>query len=628
MSKIGIGIDLGSTLSEVAVVENGKPTVVSSPEGSKTFDSVVGFSKNGERIVGASAKRQMLVRPKQTINLIKRLIGRTYEQVQDVVGHLQYDVVNHNGYAWVKIDGKEYSPQEISSWILSALKKMAEDYMGQKIEDAVITVPAMFDDNQRSATKEAGKLAGLNVLRIIAEPTAACLASNLEKSGKYMVVDCGGSTTDVTVLDFDKDSGLIEVAASYGDTWLGGADIDNAMAKWIVNEFKKANNIDLSKDSMAMQRIMEAVENAKIELSNLGATSVNLPYITVGNDGPKHLDMTISKAQFEELSKPIIEKVIDCAKKALEKAKDISHIDGIILVGGTCRIPALQEKLKNAFNVPLIKKADFDTAVAEGASIQANILAGNSSDTDILLLDVTPISLGIVTAGNINTKLIDANTTIPTKKTQIFTTAEDNQTSVLIQVLQGERPIASDNKMIGQFYLDGIMPAKSGTPQIEVTFDINADGMLSVSAKDKGTGKEQHITIDNKNSLTQEEIDRIKKDAEEHAAEDEKKASEIKEINNVQAYVYSIKNALDDEKIKGKISEEERKSINNLIDKVTEAVSKKDMDALKKSKKDLEDAVNAAVKKVYADNNSSSTAEGESKDDSYAEDENIENQTV
>lgn len=596
-NKKAIGVDLGSTMSEVCVMENGRPAIVLTAEGSKTFPSVVNIDDNGERRVGASAKRQMLMKPKQTINLIKRLIGRNWEEAQDAIKHLHYDVVNHNGYPYVKINDKEYSPQEISSWILQELKKQAEEYLGHSVEDAVITVPALFDDSQRNATKEAGELAGLNVLRIINEPTAACLASKLEKSGKYAVVDFGGSTTDVTVLDYDKDSQLIEVLSSYGDTWLGGADIDNAVAQWIVDEFKKQENFDLSKDPMAMQRVVEAAEKAKIELSGVTETEINLPYITAVDGMPKHFVKKLNKAAFENIASKYVDKVIKCAEDAREKAG--CTLDGIILVGGSCRIPLLQKRLTDKFGVELIHKADLDLAVAEGAAIQANILVGNTSDTDVLLLDVTPISLGIEVNGSQMGKLIDANTTIPVRKSQVFTTAVDNQPAVSIIVLQGERPMSRDNKIIGQFNLDGIAPAPRGIPQIEVTFEMDANGILTVTAKDLGTQKEQHITIEKGNSLSQEEIDRIKKDAADHAEEDKKKKEEIDKLNAAEGYKYAVEASLKDEHMGSKFTDEEKEKINELLKEFDEQLQTKDLEKIESARKSLEDYYQPIITKIY-----------------------------
>ena len=596
-NKKAIGVDLGSTMSEVCVMENGRPAIVLTAEGSKTFPSVVNIDDNGERRVGASAKRQMLMKPKQTINLIKRLIGRNWEEAQDAIKHLHYDVVNHNGYPYVKINDKEYSPQEISSWILQELKKQAEEYLGHSVEDAVITVPALFDDSQRNATKEAGELAGLNVLRIINEPTAACLASKLEKSGKYAVVDFGGSTTDVTVLDYDKDSQLIEVLSSYGDTWLGGADIDNAVAQWIVDEFKKQENFDLSKDPMAMQRVVEAAEKAKIELSGVTETEINLPYITAIDGMPKHFVKKLNKAAFENIASKYVDKVIKCAEDAREKAG--CTLDGIILVGGSCRIPLLQKRLTDKFGVELIHKADLDLAVAEGAAIQANILVGNTSDTDVLLLDVTPISLGIEVNGSQMGKLIDANTTIPVRKSQVFTTAVDNQPAVSIIVLQGERPMSRDNKIIGQFNLDGIAPAPRGVPQIEVTFEMDANGILTVTAKDLGTQKEQHITIEKGNSLSQEEIDRIKKDAADHAEEDKKKKEEIDKLNAAEGYKYAVEASLKDEHMGSKFTDEEKEKINELLKEFDEQLQTKDLEKIEPARKALEDYYQPIITKIY-----------------------------
>ncbi len=600
-----IGIDLGSTMSEVAIIEGGMPTVILTAEGTKTFPSVVSLDDKGERKVGASAKRQILVRPKETINLIKRLMGRNWEEAQEAIPHLAYEVVNKNGWPYVRLQGKDYSPQEISSWIISALKKMAEDYCGEEIKDAVITVPALFSDTARQATKAAGELAGLNVMRIINEPTAAALASKLTESGVYMVTDFGGSTLDNSVLDFDADSNILEILASNGDTWCGGADIDNALAKYICEEYKKESGMDISKDPMAMQRIIEAAEKAKIELSSTTQTEINQPYIVIKDGVPAHLMMTINRAKFEQIVAPIVDKVIKSAKEAVRLAKEkngFSELKGIILIGGSCRIPYVQERLEKELNAKLIKKADFDLAVAEGAAIQANtIVGGENADKSILLLDVTPISLGIETLGDVMTKLIDANTTIPTKKVETFSTAADNQPAVTIKVLQGERPIASGNKCIGVFDLDGIAPAPKGVPQIQVTFDIDANGILSVSAKDLGTGKEQHITINNSNALSQEEIDRIKADAEKFKAEDEKKMKEIEELNQMETFAFQVKNTLDGEQFKEKITDEQRAEIKPLLDELEEKLKTRKLDEIRPAKENLEKVFQPIITKIYQD---------------------------
>lgn len=603
MSNKAIGIDLGSTMSEVAIIEGGMPTVILTAEGTKTFPSVVSLNENGERKIGAAAKRQILVKPKETINLIKRLMGRNWEEAQEAIPHLAYEVVNKNGWPYVRLHGKDYSPQEISSWIIGALKKLAEDYCGEEITDAVITVPALFSDNARQATKAAGELAGLNVKRIINEPTAAALASKLSESGIYMVTDFGGSTLDNSVLDFDKDTNILEILASNGDTWCGGADVDNALAKYICDEYKKDTGVDLSTNTMAMQRIVEAAEKAKIELSASSQTEINQPYITVIDEKPAHLMMTITRAKFEQIISPIIDKVIVSAKEAVKLAKEKSQFDnlkGIILVGGSCRIPIVQERLEKEFNTKLIKKADLDLAVAEGAAIQANICVGGAgSDNAILLVDVTPISLGIETLGDVMTKLIEANTTIPTKKVQVFSTAADNQPAVTIKVLQGERPIASGNKCIGVFDLDGIAPAPKGIPQIEVTFDIDSNGILSVSAKDLGTGKEQHITINNSNALSQAEIDRIKEDAEKFKAEDEKKKAEIDTVNKAEAFCGQVKNAMKPDAYGDKMTDDEKAQLNGLIETLDEAIKGRDVNSITSAQKGLEDAFQPIITKIY-----------------------------
>ena len=600
MSRKAIGIDLGSTMSEVAVIEGGEPKVMLTAEGSRTFPSVVAIDKKtGERKVGAPAKRQAIMNPKNTINLVKRFMGRKFDdpEVIEAKKHIQYDIVNHNGWAYIQIDGKEYSPQQISSWILAELKKMAEDYTGETITDAVITVPAMFPDSARTATKEAGELAGLNVLRIINEPTAATLASKLEKSGVYVVCDFGGSTLDNSVMEFDTESNTIEILASNGDTFLGGADLDNEVAKYVCDEFKSSNGIDLKKDSMAMQRVMEAVEKAKIELSSSTQTEINLPYITAVDGVPQHLVMTLSKAKFENLIAPYVDRVINSAKDALKAADKTGELDGIIIVGGSCRIPYIQERLEKELGAPLLKKAELDLAVAQGASIQANILAGNYSSTDMVLLDVTPLSLGIEVQGGMMAKLIDANTTIPTSKTETFSTAADNQTSVNIVIAQGERARIQDNKIIGQFILDGIMPAPRGVPQIDVTFDIDASGIVTVSAKDKATGKEQKVTIQNSTSLSKEEIERIKADAELHKAEDEAKKKEMSIINSTESKVYGIENAL--KSAGDKVSEDDKKSVETKILEVKKVLDTKVVADIEKASKELDDVWNPVVAKIY-----------------------------
>ena len=603
MSNKAIGIDLGSTMSEVAIVEGGKATVILTNEGTRTFPSVVSIDEKGERKIGATAKRQMLIHPKETINLIKRLMGRNWEEAQEAIPHLAYEVVNKNGWPYVKLQGKEYSPQEISSWILGALKKLAEEYTGEEITKAVITVPALFSDNARQATKMAGELAGLEVLRIINEPTAAALASKLDESGVYMVTDFGGSTLDNSVLDFDKDTNVLEILASNGDTWCGGADLDNALTKYITDKYKSDTGIDLTKDPMAMQRVVEAAEKANIELSSTTQTEVNLPYITVADGAPQHLAMTITRATFENITAPVIDKVLSSAKKAVALAKEKNPFDklkGIILIGGSCRVPIVQERLEKEIGAPLIKKADFDLAVAEGASIQANtIIGGTGSEDAVLLLDVTPISLGIETMGEVMTTLIPANTTIPTSKTQVFTTAVDNQPAVSIVVLQGERPMSKDNKTIGRFDLDGIAPAPRGVPQIEVKFDIDTNGILSVSATDLATKKEQHITINNQNSLSKEEIEKIKADAEKFKAEDEKKMKEIEELNQMESFAFQVKNTLDSEQFKEKITDEQRAEIKPLLDELEEKLKTRDLEQIRPAKENLEKTFQPIITKIY-----------------------------
>lgn len=599
MSK-AIGIDLGSTLSEVAIIENGKPVVVVNEEGSRTTPSVI-MIKNGERKVGAAANRQKVVNPKETVVLIKRFMGGTYDEIKEHIKHVQYDVVNRNGVPRVSIEGREYSPEELSSMILQKMKKIAEDYTGETITDAVITVPAFFNDAQRQATKQAGELAGLNVLRIIAEPTAALLASNIDmkKGGKYMVVDYGGSTLDNSVADISD--GVVEILSSYGDVYLGGSDLDKIVAQWLVDVCKEQNGVDITNDSQAMSRVIEAAEKAKIELSSSPSAEINIPYIGVKDNTPFHLTATLTKAKFEQMIAPYVDKVINCGKEALKKANiNASDLDGILLVGGSCRIPYVQERLTSEFGTKLIKSANLDLAVAEGAAIQANTIVGGSNASDILLLDVTPLTLGIETMGGVMTTLVEANTTIPCTKEQVFTTAADNQTSVQIHVLQGERTMAKDNKSLGIFSLDGIMPARRGVPQVVVKFDLNADGILTVSATDKATGKEQHITIENNNSLSQEEIERIKQEAKEHEVEDKKIKEQAEKQNRCESLIYQTENSM--KEYDSKLSQEDKDFFNGKVEELNNMKKNSDYNNLSNVENDINNRWYGITSKVYGSN--------------------------
>jgi len=596
MSKI-IGIDLGTTNSVVAVMEGGEPVVIANQEGGRTTPSVVAFTKSGERLVGQVAKRQAVTNAENTVYSIKRFMGRRYEEVNEEMKMVPYKVVrSSNGDARVEINGKEFSPPEISAMILQKLKTAAEDYTGQKVEKAVITVPAYFNDAQRQATKDAGRIAGLEVLRIINEPTAAALAYGLDKKKDetIAVYDFGGGTFDISILEVGE--GVVEVKATNGDTHLGGDNIDQRIIDWIIEEFRKDQGIDLSKDKMALQRLKEAAEKAKCELSTVQETEITLPFITADASGPKHLNLKMTRSKFENLVDDILQKTAGPCKQALSDAGlKPSDIDEVVLVGGSTRIPKVQQIVKDLFGREPHRGVNPDEVVAVGAAVQAGVLGGEVKD--VLLLDVTPLSLGIETLGGVFTRLIERNTTIPTRKSETFSTAADSQTSVEIHVLQGERPMARDNRTLGRFHLVGIPPAPRGVPQIEVTFDIDANGIVNVSAKDLGTGKEQKITITASSGLSRDDIDKMVHEAESHADDDKRKREEIEARNKADSTVYQVEKALNENR--SKLSESDVKAVEGALADAKKALEEGGVERMTKATDALNQVSNKAFESMY-----------------------------